>query len=69
MGYIALGKPSSFSEPGPTGGDGVNAVSAVMEGGGRQLLGAGLGTGASGLPAPSSSGAAGSLHCSAAVVL
>ena len=68
-GYIGFGKPSSFTEPGPTGGDGVNAVSALMEGAGRQLVGAGLGMGGFRPPCTSSSGTAGSLHCSAAVVL
>lgn len=42
---MASRKPSSFPVAGPSGADRVNAVPSLMEGGGRQLVGAGLGTG------------------------
>lgn len=47
-GNTASRKPSSFAEFGPTGAERVNAVPALMEGGERQLVGAGLGTGLQG---------------------
>lgn len=51
-GTVASGKPSSCPAAGPAGADGVNAVSAPMEAGGRQLVGAGLGTGQQAPPSP-----------------
>lgn len=42
---MASRKPSSFPVADPAGTDRVNAAPVLMEGGGGQLVGAGLGTG------------------------